>query len=476
MADISSVWTRKQFGTFITQRLRDDRHLVDILWRSLCYQALYPFPQKSHAIDSDGFLQAVTRLTHRKAHQSLYSLQHRREWTWKRFASMSLPTTSTIVEGDWTPPNTLDNIAQVVRSQLPVPSQPYKIRVPPVAQIRPRVQAIFGNFPAVSTAAFEISYEEMLALLTAIMRLAKSDSQVQPFFTTEDDWTTAMAVARAVLDAGQIEERDIVSWSRYLNFSETYHSDHRYERKWAFDHEITNLWNAIFDVSATSEDQSSQHPSAVVLQGLRCLDPLSLGEHDPEQRQKSILVFSSEVTSSSRQEISQAFAGEFYCKLAVIHGSSKAQDDTESDREPAILAILTAAPARNDDGYVDGFLVGEEHLILELAPVARALWFSQSETHYDDLVHITDDGLSFGTALTGLTIDLHTGTAVLTSDKHSQSYVQVAVGPAEAPLKPLEDPLPFRTEIQVGRIETYDLPGYTSEDGLSIERSRNADS
>ena len=125
-------------------------------------------------------------------------------------------------------------------------------------------------------------------------------------------------------------------------------------------------------------------------------------------------------------------------------------------------------------GTVDDFLVGDEHLLIELAPRPRTLWYAAEETKYADLVDTTNNSLiSFGHSVTsatgesgrssGLTLNFDAGTATLCSSPdptkgREQGYVEIPVGPRDGPAKKVEEPGAWETAIRIRKVEVYSGP------------------
>lgn len=198
-----------------------------MLWRSFYHESRLPITdellvdESLQYTDCDDWAQAVSSTTHRRG-DPLHDLEGRRKPNWRRFESSAIRARkSTQAEDDaWAPPDMLERITKVVRAGAPTR---VKFRPPTIEKLRPMVQDIFGECQAVSTQDFEMSYEELLALMTATL-------QVGPGGRSTLDTPYAANVAKALLDVADINAGSAVSWEHYLAFTERFVSELEWQR------------------------------------------------------------------------------------------------------------------------------------------------------------------------------------------------------------------------------------------------------
>lgn len=273
------------------------------------------------------------------------------------------------------------------------------------------------------------------------------------------------------------------------------------------DRELAALWRGLFSTqdgnfSAASSDP--QHPPSLVLEALDFLYPFQESFHDLQACRQSTLLYSGE-SGLSRDGVLKALTWPFSSKLVVVYGT--AATDVASREEgsrqtrsstrnaeasqPAILAIMTSSPlwCVYKTGAIDDFLVGDAHLLLELAPRPRVLWYADAQTKYADLVDTTDDASIFfrrsatgtaggGSARTpsGLDIDLNDGVATLRSSprqtkEREQGYVEVSVGRRGEPTtKVVDKPAAWESTVRIQKVEVYSGSGGVLQ-CLSVRRS-----
>lgn len=149
--------------------------------------------------------------------------------------------------------------------------------------------------------------------------------------------------------------------------------------------------------------------------------------------------------------------------------------------QPAIFVVVTHSPPWSiHSDRTDDYLVEDQHLLLELAPRPREVWYTSTNknTKYVDLVCTDDDGVIsftsdvdvYGTA-SGLTIDFTAGIAALRSVADTEErYVEIALGPHAEPqrLTPAAD---WESKMVIDRIEVYDASRGVYEDAI-VERQK----
>lgn len=245
------------------------------------------------------------------------------------------------------------------------------------------------------------------------------------------------------------------------------------------------------DSNLSPPSSSHQHPPSLVLQALEFLYPLQQSFYDLQARRQNTLVYSTD-SGLSRDEVLKALTWPSSSKFVVVYGtatdvasqggSRRTRSSTRNTeaKQPAILAIMTSSPLWSiyKTGEVDDFLVGDEHLLLELAPRPRALWYAGEQTKYADLVDTTKDAvIRFGQSATrpsGLNLNLDTGVATLCSlpgqaKGREQGYVEIPVGRRDGPIEKVDQPGAWETAVRIQKIEVYSGPGGVLE-GLSIRR------
>lgn len=270
---------------------------------------------------------------------------------------------------------------------------------------------------------------------------------------------------------------------------------------WSFDRELTAFWRGLFstqDSYLPAPSSSNQHPPSLILQALDFLYPFQQSFYDLQERRQSTLLYSTH-SGFSRDEVLKALSWPFSSKFVVVYGtttdvasqagSNHTRSSTRSTEasQPAILAIMTSSPLWSiyKTGEIDDFLVGDEYLLLELAPWPRALWYACERTKYADLVDTTDRAsICFGQSATrtagglarpsDLELNLDTGVAILYSlpgqaKGRQQGYVEIPVGRRDGPTKKVDSPGAWETAVRIRKIEVYSEPGGVL-DGLSIRR------
>lgn len=273
-------------------------------------------------------------------------------------------------------------------------------------------------------------------------------------------------------------------------------------RAWSFNRELTTFWRGLFSIQDSNflaSSSSDQHPPSLVLQAVDFLYPFQQSFYDHRGRQQSTLVYSTD-SGLSRDGVLKALTWPFSSKFVVVYGTTtdvasqggsrhtRSSTQNTEDSQPAILAIMTSSPLWSiyKTGEIDDFLVSDRHLLLELAPRPRALWYAVKQTKYADLVDTTDDALiSFGHSATrtaggsarssGLTLDFDAGVATLCSlpsqaKGQEQGYMEISVGPRDGPTKKVDNPGAWETAVRIQKIEVYSgLAGVP--EGLTVRRA-----
>lgn len=495
----------------------------------------------------DGWTQAVALLAtdasrsvgRNRAQLSLYGssdrAESRKSCIWRRFIGFSTSSGGDVaIEDDgWRSPDVLDEVASVAATQLPLG---YSVLGPPLSEIRLKMQKLVDDSSSTQSTAREpmITYQDMLSLVCAVLQVSIANTPDEPFsdqawpsLSLDVDKSSQIAVANGILDVGGIRSGSTVSFADYLAFSEKFvglpatdarpfgqgcratmltnrsqHSPVRWPA-WSFDQQLTALWRGLFsmqDSNSSTPPTSHQHPPSLVLQALDFLSPFQQNLYDLHARRQSTLVYSSDA-GLSRDEVLNALTWPFSSKLVVVYGIAtdavfqggsrhtrrSSARNTEAS-EPAILAIMTSSPLWSiyKTGEIDDFLVGDEHVLLELAPRPRALWYVGERTKYADLVDTSEDAvICFGQSTTrtaggsarpsGLRLNLDIGVATLCSvpgqaEGQEQGYVEVVVGRRDRPIKKVDTPGAWETAVCIRKIEVYSGPEGVAE-GLDIRRS-----
>ncbi len=220
-------------------------------------------------------------------------------------------------------------------------------------------------------------------------------------------------------------------------------------------------------------DPSPQpHPPALILQAVHLLYPFSRnkGKHDHLKWQQSVLECTAHLESnSSKSDVLAALTWPYGPKFVIIHGTTatdsrtspeSTQNDAKKDRDclPALIVAITSSPlwCNFKTGRRGDFFVGEAHVLMELAPQPRILWYSTKDSQYSDIVDIlvhdeirfTDhatDAVSATAPSSGLSLNFNTGLATLNSAQPEDSrqmsgYVGLSVGPHNGPPSTVDNP------------------------------------
>ena len=475
-------------------------------------------------VDFDDWLHAVLSLVGRgTTNTPTHSFEWRRRASWNRFVTIAIksakPASDCVDDGDWKPPDILDRIAGIVRAELPIPR---KSRPPPIEEIRPRVQQIFGDCQTISMDEFEIPYQDMLALLSATMQVDLHFSETALGYTrslADVNEIDPSNIAKSLLNAAGIEPSKAILWNDYLAFTEQFVSciakeqsfgaDARFQKHyrdnysgWTFDSKVTDLWNALFHIQKVPNDHV-QRPPSVILQALDYLLPSPSGVLDHamdapnrQARWQSRLACSVDISDTAViKKMMAALTGELHPKLIVITGTTtesqtqprtdhSSTDDTTSHEigssgssSQATFAILTASPlwwtSSQNPEITEHYFIGNQHAIIELTPQVCALWHNEPQTRYLDLVHLSNNTLSFGkkpiegkTTSSGLTIDLESGILTLHSRTTADDdvYIEVAIGHPPLPATPKADRQAWTSTAKIQTIEVYNLAGGVDEE------------
>jgi hypothetical protein len=140
-----------------------------------------------------------------------------------------------------------------------------------------------------------------------------------------------------------------------------------------------------------------------------------------------------------------------------------------------LFAIITSSPlwCTYQTGRIDDFHVGDGHLLLQLVPQPRALWYPTAQNKYVDIVNTVENAsISFGrvTAITnnsirssGFTVNFEACLAMLSSYIHQdggseQGYIEIPIGPSTGPANMLNTGQAWETTISVRKVEVYTAP------------------
>lgn len=441
----------------------------------------------------------------------------RKQCAWRRFVSLAVSesgaeTAPEVVADDWAPPDFLDEAAQIAATQLPIGMS---MKGPSRDEIRSRLQGLdLGqNDIRASLQHLYIPYPDMLALLAGMMHVVKKSASDDAFAVTaswgpmspneeEDDYAAA---AEAILDIGGIVRGRPIFFKEFFAFSEKFVSQSglMLSHTWSFDLEIPGLWRALLSGSeaASAESRTAPHPPSHILRALEFLSPLPLDCHSPQRCWESTLsLWSSPENGSVRDEALEALTWPFSPKLVVVKGmlqsassgprSRGSKQDSAEDSpdlqssQTAAFALLTSSPlwCTYKTGKIDDFFVDKEHLLVQLWPQPRALWYSNQQqtgfkdlARFADLVDTTDKTISLrapvdgGQGASGITMDFESGIVTLASASSERGYVEIPVGPSEVPLEKLDGAQAWETVVRMQSVEVYSSPGGVAV-GLAVKR------
>lgn len=255
------------------------------------------------------------------------------------------------------------------------------------------------------------------------------------------------------------------------NTSQTHLEDHRSEC--SFYHKVKDLWSALFNIEESLPDASLQHPPSFILQALDFLLPVASDLSARQRRWESTLRYTVESKDLDAAKFVTAMTAELKPKLVVVYGTIHPPDDACNSIDPsrALFVVLTSSPpwCRYSEGMMD-YLVGTEHVILQLAPQARVLWCPHEHAKYVDMLHLTADSISFGLSRHSPTTDsgfvMNFGSGLLTlcsSGKADDGYVEIEIGPVGS-ARPKSEPQVWQTVANIEKVELYNVSGGVRED------------
>lgn len=176
-------------------------------------------------------------------------------------------------------------------------------------------------------------------------------------------------------------------------------------------------------------------------------------------------------------------------KLFVVYGTIEDGDSRHTRRSSSrfrnaplgIFVIVTSSPLwTSHSNRTDDYLVDTQHLLFQLAPRPRALWYTSTNksTKYAELVSTESDGvISFTNDVdvydtaSGLTIDFNAGIACLRNAADTkEGYVEIALGPHADPQR-VVPAATWESKMAIDKIEVYDGNGGVYED-LIVERPK----
>lgn len=231
----AKVWTEDCFAAFVASRLGDDSGAAPILWRSFCYNGLYPFtagltnfPAAEQQLDISAWVQAVALLATDAVDnvcdgRPRFSVQG--PTLWYQFASFAArlgdrrrrnnDRNNCNSSGGYHP-SVLEQVAFVAANQLPLDM---RMRGPPLSAILPRVRKLVDEWECapVSQDDFAIPFDNMVSLLGAVLQIRKLDSGDTPPTTrlaenrglsmaTDIDRSMHISMAKAILAVAGIHE------------------------------------------------------------------------------------------------------------------------------------------------------------------------------------------------------------------------------------------------------------------------------
>lgn len=233
----AKVWTQDRFAAFVASRLGgDDSGVAPILWRSLCYSALYPFtsslaacPAEDQRLDLNDWVQAVAILATRAANNVHYArpVYNIAGSIWYEFACLAVRSgpqhrprgdPSNASSDEKRPSTVLEEVAHVASTQLPLD---YAMRGPRLPEILPHVRKLVNDAECepVVEADFAIPYKDILCLYGAVLQVHKPDLDSARRntglednrglgLTTDIDRATHLAVAKQMLAAAGVYDED----------------------------------------------------------------------------------------------------------------------------------------------------------------------------------------------------------------------------------------------------------------------------
>ncbi|KAH9827286.1 hypothetical protein Tdes44962_MAKER09756 [Teratosphaeria destructans] len=172
-----------------------------------------------------------------RATVSLYggsSPSSKRKCTWRRFVSLSSDaqhTAQTSINDNWHPPDSLEELAMVVSTQLPLD---LKTKIPAYHDIQPEIRKLEEETSRTSEAvdsSIGIPYREFVSFLTAIMSIRHPDTATDgsgeekswPEIDSDADGGVVDALVRAILERGGIHAKGKdVGFEEYVAFCDRY--------------------------------------------------------------------------------------------------------------------------------------------------------------------------------------------------------------------------------------------------------------
>lgn len=495
------VWTQASFDVFITEQFHHDSadliaSLATVLWRNFCFSAVYPFADDSkdpstQIVGFEGWLQAVAFLAtdaggniRNNRSSAIYLYWSDQSSAWLRFASsLSDPQqrVSALVSGaavsgtENAPHGMMHQIARVVRSQ---PTMMYVHVQPDLAVIQPKIERLRGDMDVarMPIEEFTIPYKELLSLLVAILQIDKRHPdyftwqlRCEPVLLPISDVHVHLSIARAILQGAGIRENGPVTFDQFWSLFEY---TTRKDQSGGLNQDTQHLWRALFLGEHYAEPATSSRPCAMISQTLDLLLPLKQDSRARHARHTSKLLFTSSVrTRDSFEGLVKDLLRSYDQVFAIIQGVTL-DSSTAQIGEPAVFAIMSTAPfwtaGKLGQHVSEVCHTGDCHLLVDLTPQPRALWYNHGRTLYKDLIRVNQDrGFSYGcpvedvdgtSRFSGLKFDLRTNTATLCSDplqseKNYREYIEIELDQGFP--KRVKVPKTWKTEIQVEKVEVF---------------------
>ncbi len=152
-----------------------------------------------------------------------------KETEWNDFLSFAVPSNTPIFnkDNDWHPQSLLEKVAMIAQSQLPLSP---KFAPPSIAEVRPRVQKLINeDHVEPLTGNFAIPYQDMRALVGAILQVVKDNTrdrqfdedQQWPSLSSDIDRNVQHAIAKGILNVLGVGENEFLSFDVYSAFCGT---------------------------------------------------------------------------------------------------------------------------------------------------------------------------------------------------------------------------------------------------------------
>lgn len=262
------------------------------------------------------------------------------------------------------------------------------------------------------------------------------------------------------------------------------------------DKEVAAIWKALIhppnegdQLSADEVSRLATCPPAFLVQAMDLLHPLyqDVGEYADFIHQN--LAYASSAAGLSSEAVLGSMTEGGCPKWIVIYrtiedGGPKCTRRSSSrfrNAQPGMFVVVTSSPLwAIRPNKTDDYLVDTRHLMVELAPRPRALWYSSTNKNikYTDIVDTESDGvISFTNGMdahdtaSGLTIDFNVGVASLRSAAETEEgYVEIALGPHAKPRR-VAPAATWESKMAVDKIEVYDGNRGVYED-LIVERPK----